>query len=192
MKPLPADQWDASLQGVLDDMSGRPLNIHCLMANHPALLLAWWQLRMYLVRGGDLDQRDSELVILRVAVLTGTWYEWAAHVDRGLRAGLSRVEIQRIAAGATHPDWDRRDAVLIAAVDELVNDTRIQAATLEELGTFFTPRRILDIVSLQGLYMNLACMIQTFGLDIEDWLAARLPDDVNEQTFAELSAAHGH
>ena len=37
MKPLPPTQWDESLQPVLDDMNGRPLNVHGLMANHPKL-----------------------------------------------------------------------------------------------------------------------------------------------------------
>ena len=72
MTPLAIDQWDNSLQHVVDDMQGDPLNIHRLMANHPQLLKAWWPLRMYTVKGGDLDRRDCELVILRVAVLTET------------------------------------------------------------------------------------------------------------------------
>ena len=86
MKPLAIDEWDASLQWVIDDMQGRPLQLHCLLANHPDLLNAWWNYRMHSVRGGDLAQRDCELVILRVAVHMEAWYEWAAHVVRGAAA----------------------------------------------------------------------------------------------------------
>ena len=84
MRPLPLPEWDDSLERVLDDMDGQPLNVHGLMANHPDLLNAWWDYRNYSVRGGALDQRDCELVILRVAVHMRNWYEWAAHVDRAL------------------------------------------------------------------------------------------------------------
>ena len=93
MKPLPPSKWENSLQHVLDDMNGRPLNVHCLIANHPELLRSWWQFRNYTVGGGDLEQRDCELVILRVSVRMKTWYEWAAHVDRGLASGLSMAQI---------------------------------------------------------------------------------------------------
>ena len=192
MKPLPIDQWDASLQHIVDDMNGRPLNIHRLLANHPEFLRAWWRHRKYSVRGGDLDQRDCELVVLRIAVLTGTWYEWAAHVDRGLIAGLSREEIKRIAAGPSHVDWDVRDALLLTAVDQLFCKRRIEPVTLVDLGEYFTERRILDLISLQGLYVNIACMIGTWGLDIEKELAEQLPDDITEDAFRALLAAHGH
>ena len=67
MQKLPPANWDASLQNVLEDMGGQPLNIHKMLANHPGLLAAWWSLRQYLVNGGDLGQRECELAILRVA-----------------------------------------------------------------------------------------------------------------------------
>ena len=192
MKPLPIDQWDASLQHIVDDMNGHPINIHRLMANHPEFIKAWWPFRMHSVRGGDLDQRDCELVILRIAVLTKTWYEWAAHVDRGLVAGLSREEINRVAAGPDEPNWDTRDTLLLTAVDQLFEMRRIAPATLVDLGEYFTERRILDLISLQGLYINIACMIGTWGLEIEKELAERLPDDVTEDSFRALLETHGH
>lgn len=190
MKPLAIDQWDNSLQHVVDDMQGDPINIHRLMANHPELLRAWWPFRMYTVKGGNLDQRDCELIILRVAVLTETWYEWAAHVDRGLVAGLSRVEIDRVAVGPTARDWDERDRLILAAVDELFHDRCITADTLGKLGEYLTERRILDIVSLHGVYMSLACMLKTWDVNIENRLRDRLPADVTEESFAALLATN--
>ena len=35
MQPLPLQQWDESLDHVVSDMNGRPLNVHSLMANYP-------------------------------------------------------------------------------------------------------------------------------------------------------------
>lgn len=190
MKPLTIDQWDKSLRHVIDDMQGDPINIHRLLANHPELLKAWWPYRLHSVKGGDLDQRDCELVILRVAVLTERWYEWAAHVERGLIAGLSRMEIDRVAAGPASRDWDERDRLILQAVDELFTERRIVPDTLERLGAYLTERRVLDIVSLQGVYVNLACMLGTWDVEIEDELRERLPDDVTEASFRALLAAN--
>ena len=191
MRPLANQDWDESLQHIIDEMGGNPINIHRLMANHPKFIRAWWKFRTYSVRGGDLSQRHCELVILRVAVRTRCWYEWAAHVDRGLQAGLERTEIDRIAGRGT--GWDLPDALLVQAVDELFDEYRIRPGTRQQLAVHFTDRQILDIVSLQGLYVGIAGMIGTWGLTIEDELAARLPDDITEKDFRRrLSAADSH
>jgi alkylhydroperoxidase family enzyme len=193
MKPLPINKWDVSLQHVIDDMQGRPINIHCLLANHPDLLNAWWNYRMHSVRGGDLAQRDSELVILRVAVHMEAWYEWAAHVVRGIAAGLSLKEIDRVAAGPAAEGWSRQDAALLESVDQLIEDRRIDSETLDTLGEFLSDKQILDVISLQGMYVSIACIIGSFGIEIEDYVAQQLPDSVDEQSFRKLiSAANGN
>jgi alkylhydroperoxidase family enzyme len=193
MKPLAIAEWDTSLQHVIDDMQGRPLQIHCLLANHPELLNAWWNYRMHSVRGGDLGERDCELVILRVAVHMETWYEWAAHVVRGIAAGLALDEIDRVAKGPSARDWNRQDAVLLESVDQLIAHHRIDSGTLDTLGEFFSEKQILDVISLQGLYVSIACIIGSFGIEIENYIAKQLPDSVNEQSFRELlSAANRH
>ena len=177
MTPLPPDQWDPALQHVIDDMNGRPLNIHCLLANHPELLKAWWNYRMYLVRGGDLPQRDCELVILRISVLTRKWYEWSAHVVRGLAAGMSLEEIERVAAGPAASDWGKKDSTLLSAVDSLFNIRRIDSATLTSLKTYFSGQQIMDLISIHGMYVTIACMIGTWEIQIDDAVASCLPGD---------------
>jgi len=191
MNPLPPDQWDPSLQHIIDDMHGRPIRIHCLLANHPALINAWWKYRMYSVQGGDLGQRDCELVILRVAVHMKAWYEWAAHVDRGLATGLTLAEIYRVTEGPSATAWSEEDAVLLGAVDQLVTDHRIDPATQIRLEAFFSRKQVMDIVSLQGLYVTIACVIGTWPISIEQHIAERLPEEVTEASFLKLiSAAH--
>lgn len=193
MKPLPPDQWDPSLQHIIDDMHGRPIQIHCLLANHPALLNAWWNYRMYSVKGGDLDQRECELVILRVAVHAKAWYEWAAHVDRGLVAGLTLAEINRVAEGPTALAWNDKDSMLLNVVDQLVVDRGIDTATRTSLGSFFSEKQVMDIISLQGLYVTIACVIGTWPVEIEEHIAQRLPEEVTEESFRDLLlAANSH
>ena len=178
MEPLQPQVWDASLQHVIDDMNGRPLNIHSLMANHPRLLNAWWDLRNYSVNGGDLEQRHCEIAILRVAVHTNSWYEWASHVDRGLACGLTLAEIERVRAGPDAGDWDAQDAALLLAMDNLAENQAIAKDTLQELGEHFTQRQILDMILLHGMYNTIACMIKTWGLELDSHVAERLPESV--------------
>lgn len=181
MKPLPLKDWDVSLQHVVDDMNGRPINIHALMANHPRLLNAWWDLRQHLVNGGDLEQRHCELVILRVAAHMDSWYEWASHVVRGLDSGLTLDEIDSVRSG--NNDWGNADAILLQAVDELAEDNRISTGTRERLAAHFTEQQMMDIVLLRGMYLTIGCMIGTWGLELDSHVAERLPGSVTERSF---------
>ena len=193
MRPLHPDDWHPSLGHIIDAMDGRPLALHCLLANHPVLFNAWWNYRMYGVGGGDLTRRDAELVILRVAVHMRAWYEWAAHVDRGMAAGLSLAEIKRVADGPSADGWRPSEAALLLAVDELVRQHGISAATHETLSDFLSERQVLDVVSLQGMYVTIACILGTWPVAVEDFVLSRLPPEVTEAAFLELlSASHGH
>ncbi len=181
MKPVPIQAWDPSLEHVIDDMNGRPLNIHGLMANHPALLKAWWNLRNYLVNGGDLEQRQCELVILRVAVHMKSWYEWGSHVVRGLDSGLSLDEIERVRGESN--DWDDADSALLTAVDEIAQQNVISEETRRSLAGHFSERQMLDIIVLHGMYLTLGCMINTWDIELDAQVHERLPAQVTRESF---------
>ena len=182
MEPLPLHEWENSLQHIIDDMGGRPLNFHALMANHPAALDAWWNLRNYLVNGGDLEQRSCELVILRVAVHMRSWYEWASHVVRGLDSGLTPSEIESVLTG--EGDWGNADAILLDAVDEISQNNALGAATRDRLAGHYTDRQVMDVMLLYGMYRTIGCMIATWGLDLDEHVSARLPEGTSEDNFA--------
>ena len=183
MHVLPTEDWDTSLQDVVADMRGSPINVHKLMANNPELLRAWWSFRMHMVSGGSLEQRDCELVILRVATHVKTWYEWAAHVVRGIRAGLSEEEIERVIDGPSAVGWPVRDALLLQAVDELFKSRAITPQTLEKLGEHYSAQNILDLIALQGLYISIACMIGTWEIEVEESVASKLPPQFTRAAF---------
>ena len=183
MRPLPLPEWHESLGRVVDDMNGRPLNVHSLMANHPKLLDAWWDFRNYSVNGGELEQRDCELVILRVALHMGCWYEWAAHVGRGLAAGLTQEEIERVRSGPGATEWNERDAILLNSVDELVSERAISDSTHAILSEYFTSNQVMDVIAVHGMYITLACMINTWDLELDERVLGKLPDRFSRQSF---------
>jgi 4-carboxymuconolactone decarboxylase len=183
VKPLSVEQWDDSLKPIVDDMQGRPINVHCLMANHPDLLKAWWSFRNYSVAGGSLGKRWGELVILRVAVHMKAWYEWGSHVERGLACGLRLEEIERVKEGGDAAGWKTEDALLLKAVDELVAGHSLNRSLQAELAGFFSPKQIMDLIAIHGMYVILGCMINTWGLELDEHIAARLPASVTQEQF---------
>jgi alkylhydroperoxidase family enzyme len=153
------------------------------MANHPAMLEAWWKLRNYTVAGGDLGLRNVELVILRVALHMKNWYEWGSHVQRGLAAGLTETDIERIKSGPGEPGWPQSDSLLLLAVDELVANRAISEATIAALKAHYTEQQILDIIVTHGAYVTLGCMLNTWDVKLDEHVAAELPEGTRRQTF---------
>lgn len=123
LEPLPADQWDETVQRSLADMLPAERrnprdagNLLATLARHPELASAFLRFGGYLLTRSTLPPRVREQVILRVAHRRGCAYEWSHHVALGKRAGLSDADIAAARSGAAPDEFDR--AVLVA-VDEL-------------------------------------------------------------------------
>ena len=181
--PLPLDEWDESLDFIKQDMKGRPINVHSLMAHNPELLKAWWNFRNYSVQGGALGKRYGELVILRVATHMKAWYEWGSHVERGLACGLTREEIEQVKVGGAAATWTEAERVLLNAIDELILSHGIKPHTYQLLNTYFSVPQIMDMIAMHGMYVTLGCMINTWGLTLDQHVKDKLPEDVSRAQF---------
>ena len=183
MRAIPITDWNASLSHVIADMQGIPLNVHKLLANNPALLDAWWSLRKYLVQGGSLGKRNAELVILRTAAHARNWYEWASHVERGLKSDLSLMEIERVLKGPSHPDWTESDALLLQSVDELAANGSLGPELLDKLDAHIGQAAILDLIALRSMYVMLGNMLNTWEVELDKHVANALPDSLTRENF---------
>ena len=177
------ENWDPSLDFIIKQMNGAPLNVHKLLAKHPRLLAAWWNFRNYSVEGGDLGRRCGELVILRVASYLKSWYEWSSHVDRSLKCGLKLSEIKNVNKELDESDWSKKEFLLLSAVDQLIAKKRLDNNLYRDLRSYFSDKQIMDIVAIHGMYIILGCMINIWGLTLEDDIAQRLPESITETQF---------
>lgn len=166
LSPLPEEQWDPQLDEVRAQL-GAVLNVHRVMANHPDLMAAWTPLRQHIATGGSLEPRRRELVILRVAHRTGVAYEWHHHVSRARAAGLTAHEIEAVRLNG-NTTWQAGDLALLVAVDELLDDVCLGDATRLALEASVGVEGILDVVVTVGMYVTLAMLINTAGIEFED------------------------
>jgi 4-carboxymuconolactone decarboxylase len=183
LSPLPVADWDDCLAQVSDDLQAKPLNVHALMAHHPDLLKAWWSFRNHVVSGGELGSRNTELIILRVALHLKSWYEWGSHVKRAMACGLTREEIERVKQGAQGAGWQSAEAVLLKAVDELLTGHAIAAETVAELSRHYTAQQVMDLIAIQGMYVILGAMLNTWPLELDEAVQGKLPAEINKQQF---------
>jgi carboxymuconolactone decarboxylase family protein len=80
----------------------------------------------------ELTDRRHELVALRVGALRENAYIWRGHCQIAQHCGLTVAEIARVAVGPTVFEGD--DAAVLWAVDHVLTNRRIDAATQRMLG----------------------------------------------------------
>lgn len=189
--PVAVEQWPAELSAIAADMNGVPINVHKLMANNPALLNAWWTFRNHSVTGGTLGKRKAELLILRVGVKMKCWYEWGSHVDRALKVGIEIDEIRRVLAPNTDEYWSVEEAALLRAADELTVGHTIEAATLAALEQHHSNAQIMDLIAIHGMYLILAGMIKTWGLELDAQVLERISEYTDKASFLAAAESFG-
>jgi alkylhydroperoxidase family enzyme len=168
VSPLPADQWDDAVDRALSNM---PIerrnpeaagNLVATLVRHPKLTRAFLRFNFHLLYGSTLPERLRELAVLRVAHRRHCEYEWRHHVRMGGEAGLTPEVIEGIQRGEAA---DALDRAVIAAVDELEDDSVISDATWAALSEHLDERQRMDLVFTIGCYGALAMAINTFGVE---------------------------
>ncbi|AYJ52086.1 carboxymuconolactone decarboxylase family protein [Rhodococcus sp. P1Y] len=160
-----------------DDEASRTagMNIVGTLANHPALAMAYLTFNAQLLTGNSLTTRQRELLILRVAHLRRSDYEWAQHALIAKDVGISAEETARVAEGPHAEGWSHVERVMLTAVDDLILDGAISADTWTELGEYFGHTRQIDLVFTVGTYAMLAMALRSFAVEPEPALVPHLP-----------------
>lgn len=115
-----------------------------------------------------IPTRDRELLTLRTAWLSRGEYIWASHHDSyATKAGLTAAEVSRVTKGPDAEGWNRFDAALLRAVDELQTSRFISDETWKALGERYTDRQRLEVVLTVAAYTSLAMYFNSTGGQME-------------------------
>ncbi len=148
------------------------LNALGLLARHPALTTAFNTFNGHVLFATTLSPRQRELLVLRVAALRDSTYEWAQHAVLAEDAGLDRDEVARIAEGP-EAGWSGLEHAMLQAVDELVADAKIADGTWTVLAAELDEHQLMDLVFTVGAYDALAMAFRSFGVPLDDDLLSR-------------------
>lgn len=170
IQPVSEASWSQEERELLlpvRQQRGYILNVYATLACHPAMYRPWLGFARYILRESSLPAREREMLICRIAWLTGGEYEWSAHIRLGKEAGLTDAEIARLAKGPDASGWPPSDAVLVQAVDELYYDAFISDATWNTLAKRFDAHQMMDLVFTVGAYKMLAMALNSFGTQLD-------------------------
>lgn len=177
----PGPEVSELLAKTRSDGRGAPLAIFRTMARHPGLLKRFNVLGGFFLSRGELAARDRELVVLRTAWRSGSEYEWAQHAVIGTRAGLSDDEISQVTRAGLDGHWPARDAALLRAADEILDQADLSDASWAELAAVLTENQVMELVMLVGFYRMVAGFLNATGVrkepDLPGWPASGKPEE---------------
>lgn len=142
-------------------------NLFMMLLRNFRLFKAWLGFAARMMPYGEIDRRDTELVILRVGWNCRCRYEWGQHVDIGLRTALSEEDILQVPSGADAPGFEPRIKALMKACDEFHHDRMVSASTWAELEKHYSTRKMLEVLMLIGHYEMLAGVLNSTGLPLD-------------------------
>ena len=108
---------------------------------------------------------------------------WATIFAALAAVGISLEEVERVKQGAAAAGWTEQESAALTAVDDLIGQNRLSSNTLGRLRQHCSIPQILDLIAIQGMYVILGGMINSFGLDLDDAVRNRLPVNINREAF---------
>ncbi|MBX3313306.1 MAG: carboxymuconolactone decarboxylase family protein [Actinobacteria bacterium] len=176
--PLPPSAWTEEMLDAVAAMrpaeprhpfpprDGRSKGVNALgtFLHHPTLARSFHTFNGHILFATTLSARQRELVILRVAHLRSSQYEWDQHVLLAHDAEITDDEIARVAAGPDAAGWDPLEAALVRAADELLDDAMVTDDTWAVLADGLDTQQLLDLVFTVGAYDLVAMAFRTFGV----------------------------
>jgi len=129
----------------------------------------------YLRFDSALPPRHSEFLILLTARQWTQQYEWFAHRDIALEAGVSQTTIDAIAAGRRPDELAADQAGLYALWSELTTTQSVSDATYADAVALFGEQGVVDAVAIIGYYTLLAMVLNTAQTPVPDADATLLP-----------------
>lgn len=174
LAPLLPQEWTEEQKDILAPMVrgeglGRGvINVFATLVRYPKLFKRWGVFASHILFKSSLSDRDREILILRIAHLCGSAYEWGQHISIARDAGMSDTEIEAVRTGAQWQAWSETDRLLIAATDQLHSDSCIEPQTWEALAAHYSEPQLLDTIFTVGNYSMLAMALNSIGVELDE------------------------
>jgi len=155
---------------VLKAMAGkRKVNIFRMIARSENCAPEVLALGHTLSRGSSLDPVHREVVILRVAHLSGADYQWHEHTAVARRVGLSEQKIEAVAGypGGQDDAFTEFERALLSFVDDVARTGTVPDDLFDTVRTEYDDSRLVELVLLIGFYMMVGRVMTTFQLELQ-------------------------
>jgi 4-carboxymuconolactone decarboxylase len=145
---------------------GEPSPLYRTLAHAPKMLAAWAAIAWPLRHQPSVPRLLRELMVMRIAQLTGASYEWAYHWGQAIAAGVSEEQLRLLAEWRASDAFSDEERLVIAyaeAVTRLAVDDDLYAAVARR----FNPAEIVELTLTAAFYTNVSRFLQALQVGVD-------------------------
>ncbi len=131
------------------------------------MLEAMWTLLGALWNGTELDRHLQELVILRVAQVRRSNYEWGRHRKASQLMGVSDEKVDALERWQEAPELTDAERAAVALADSLARDGDAPQSAIDDVLRHFSERQLVELTLLAAAYTMVAIFLATIRVDQE-------------------------
>ena len=170
VKLLQKDQAPTGVKEIFDKIEkngARVLNLYRALAHNPDAMLSTLKLGNSLLTKSELSPKLRELVILRVAKLAGSDYEWAQHYPVALEAGVSREQTEAISNWQESEAFSDTERAVLKYTDEVAKNVKVPDETFDALKQYLSERNIVELTLSIAYWGLIARILVPLQVDID-------------------------
>jgi alkylhydroperoxidase family enzyme len=162
-----ADEHLAKVFGVFRDSHREVPELYRALGNAPAMLEAWtalaWPLRLEATTSRGL----RELLIMRVAQLTDSPFEWVAHWEMAVKYGIGEEQLVALSRWRDDDSLTVEQRAALAMADELTTDLDVTDATWSALAEHFDAGGLVELVLTVSFYSCVSRVLHAIRIDAD-------------------------
>ena len=144
------------------------LNINKMMAHAENSARHFMRLGNSLLTQAKFDARLRELVILRIAKLCNSRYEWYQHEIIARQVGVSEQQIEALRLDQDPSLFNDQERAILRYTEEITTNVKASAKAFEELSQFLSHQELVELTLTIGFYNMVAQFLENTEVEIED------------------------
>ncbi len=170
---------------------GRLLALYRMLLHSPPVAEGWLGLFTALRQRARLPARYRELATLRIAVVTGADYQFAAHVPYARQAGLDDAQIEALAAGREPAGLSDADRAVLEYAEAMTRRPQVPEEVFARVRAQFDERELVELTATIGGYNLVSRFLEALQVDHDAPPAEAGPEAGAEAAGAAEEAAPG-
>ncbi len=144
------------------------LNLYRTLAHSPSALSNFVKLGHGLLAQTELSPKFREIVILRIAVLSGSQYEWHQHATMALEVGVTQEQIDSIHEWAESDHFDKVEKAILRYCDQVTLNIKTSDRTFRVLHRYLNDRSIVELTMTIGYWGMIARILEPLEIELDD------------------------
>ncbi|MBM12580.1 MAG: hypothetical protein CL759_10935 [Chloroflexi bacterium] len=177
--PVDAESEDPTLKAIFGRFAHGEREVPLLyriLGNAPSMLDAWTAMAWPLRFDAKSDRGLRELLIMRVALLSASGFEWQAHWPAAVKYGVTHEQLTSLRNWESSLYFSAEEQIALRCTDEIVQDGGASEDCVRELNRHFDSGSCIEIILTAAFYTCVSRTLKSLSIDPD-------PSDPSLQVF---------